>query len=48
MSDLGMKFYVLREIFRNGGRQVRPYGNDKPDLRRVVTDAIHFLDSEDR
>lgn len=48
MSDLGMKFYVLRETFRNGGRQVKPYGNDKPDLPRVVIDAIHFLDSEDR
>lgn len=48
MSDLGVKFYVLREIFDDGGRQVRPYGNEKPNLQRVVTDAIHVLDSQDR
>lgn len=48
MSELVSKFYVLRETFRRGGRQVIPYGESKPDLRQVVTDTINYLDSENR
>jgi hypothetical protein len=45
MSEIVTKYYVLRETFRSGGRQVVPYGDRKPDIRQVVADAIAYLDT---
>jgi hypothetical protein len=44
MSEIETKYYVLRESLGNGGRQVIPYGDQKPDLRQVVTDSVSYLD----
>lgn len=47
MSDIIGKYYVLRESFGDGGGAQRiPYGDEKPELRRVVKEAVSFLDSE--
>ena len=44
MSEIETKYYVLRESLGNDGRQVIPYGEQKPDLRQVVTEAVSYLD----
>ena len=47
MSDILGKYYVLRESFGNGGGAQRiPYGDQKPELRRVVKEAVSYLDNE--
>ena len=45
MSDIVGKFYVLREDWGSGGRQIIPYGESMPDIRQVVADAVDYLDS---
>ena len=47
MSDILGKYYVLRESFTNGGGAQRiPYGDQLPELRRVVIEAVSYLDKE--
>jgi hypothetical protein len=46
MSRLVEEYHVLREVLGRGGRQVIPYGKDKPDIRRLVKEAVAFLDGE--
>ena len=47
MSKLVEEFYVLRELIQNGGgRQIIPYGINKPQLQQLLTDAMGYLDAE--
>jgi hypothetical protein len=47
MSKLVEEFYVLRELIQNGGgRQIIPYGINKPQLQQLLTDVMGYLDAE--
>ena len=47
MSTLVEEFYVLRELFPDGGgQQIIPYGDKKPEFRTLVKDAATYLDAE--
>ena len=47
MSKIVEEFYVLRELIQNGGgRQIIPYGINKPQLQQLLTDAMGYLDAE--
>lgn len=43
MSKIEEEYYVLRELLDDGGRQIIPYGSEKPDIRKLVTDAVSYL-----
>ena len=47
MSNLVEEYYVLRELFPDGGgQQIIPYGGKKPEFRTLVKDAVTYLDAE--
>ncbi len=46
MSNVIEEFYVLREVLGAGGRQIIHYGSRRPDIRKLVADAIAYLDME--
>ena len=45
MSELVGKYHVLRETYDNGGgAQLIPYGEKKPDLKKVMTDLVALVE----
>ena len=47
MSNLLRKFHVLRELFDNGGAQLKHYGDQLPALDSVVDDLVTILAPKD-
>lgn len=41
-------FYVLREQFENGGKQIVQYGDEQPAFHRMVNDAAAYLEKQEQ